>query len=118
MGVNVHINLGNIIEKVDKAKRSAQMALDQQVLKDSNVFIPFDTGNLRNSSIQASRPGSGIIKWDTPYAARLFYHPEYNFSKDENPRARGRWFDAAKAEYGAQWPGVAQRAVNAYLKST
>lgn len=118
MVINVHVNLGDISGKVNKASKFAQVVLDEQVLKDSNVFIPFDTGNLRNSSIQATKPGTGQIKWDTPYAARLFYHPEYNFSKDMNPRARGRWFDAAKAEYGAQWPGVAQKAVSEYLKRT
>jgi hypothetical protein len=115
MGVNVHVELGDIAGKVNRANKFAQIALDVQVLKDSNRFIPFDTGNLRDSSINATKPGSGKIMWDTEYAAKLFYHPEYNFSKDSNPMARGRWFDAAKAEHGSEWPDVAKKAVNKYI---
>ena len=29
----------------------------------------------------------------TPYARRLYSHPEYHFSKDENPNAKGKWFE-------------------------
>ncbi len=28
----------------------------------------------------------------TPYARRLYYHPEYNFQTDENPFAGGEWY--------------------------
>ena len=28
-----------------------------------------------------------------PYARRLYYHPEYNFHKEENPDAKGRWLE-------------------------
>ena len=29
----------------------------------------------------------------TPYARRLYYHPEYRFDKKENPNAGAGWFD-------------------------
>ncbi|MDD9147827.1 minor capsid protein [Sporolactobacillus sp. CQH2019] len=115
MGIHVNVNLGDIAGKVNKAKKFAQVALDEQVLKDSNRFIPFDTGNLRDSSIRASQPGTGKVVWDTPYARRLYYNPQYNFSKDQNTLARGRWFDAAKAQCGAQWVDTAQNGVNEYF---
>lgn len=28
---------------------------------------------------------------DTPYARRLYFHPEYNFQKVNNPNAQGLW---------------------------
>ena len=29
---------------------------------------------------------------DTPYARRLYFHPEYNFNQDKNAHAGGLWF--------------------------
>lgn len=135
MGINVHVNLGNIAGKASKAAKFANYALTQQVLKDSNYYAPIDQGYLRNSSIYfgvdptaKNKMGNGQqrvtyskpnqIIWDTPYARRLYYNPQYNFSKDINPNAGGKWFERAQAAYGKQWPGVAQRAVNEYLKRT
>lgn len=36
--------------------------------------------------------GAAIV-YDTPYAVRLHEHPEYNFSKDANPNAEGKWVE-------------------------
>lgn len=30
---------------------------------------------------------------DTPYARRMYFHPEYNFLKTYNPNAGGEWFE-------------------------
>ena len=59
--------------------------------------MPRDTGALQNESTfvdySNSSQGSCSIVSDTPYARRLYYHPEYQFSKDENPNARGKWYE-------------------------
>ena len=59
--------------------------------------MPFDTGNLQNESTFVDRSesanGKVSIVSSTPYARRLYYHPEYNFQKYENPFAGGKWFD-------------------------
>ena len=61
----------------------------------AQVF-PRDTGNLQNESTfldrSQSKSGKVAIVSSTPYARRLYFHPEYHFSKDENPNARGRWY--------------------------
>jgi hypothetical protein len=31
--------------------------------------------------------------FSTPYARRLYFHPEYNFSTKENPHAKGMWME-------------------------
>lgn len=81
----------------------AQVALDEQVIKDSNVFCPQAEGTLQKSAILNSQIGKGLVIWGTAYAHRLYHHPKYNFSKDKNPNARGKWFEEAKARHVKDW---------------
>ena len=58
--------------------------------------MPFDTGNMQNNHTTVrQRMDSGEIHTalvtDTPYARRLYYHPEYNFQTVNNPNAQGLW---------------------------
>ena len=59
--------------------------------------VPRDTGWLQNSSFSVDlsevSKGTARLVLSTPYARRLYFHPEYHFHKDKNPNARGRWFD-------------------------
>ncbi len=57
--------------------------------------MPFETGNMQNRSmfVDKSKRLKASIVVDTPYARRLYFHPEYDFSKDENPNAGGKWFE-------------------------
>lgn len=69
-------------------------ALHTEVVQ-AQVF-PRDTGNLQNEStfVDYSESGKGKVSIvsSTPYARRLYFHPEYHFQKDENPNARGKWY--------------------------
>ena len=60
-------------------------------------LMPFDTGNLQNEStfVDNSQSSSGKVSLvsSTPYARRLYFHPEYRFNKDENPNAKGEWYE-------------------------
>lgn len=59
--------------------------------------IPFDEGTLQNVQTYVDtkelRSGNIQIVHDTPYAARLYFNPEYNFSHDINRNAKGEWWD-------------------------
>lgn len=59
--------------------------------------IPFDSGTLQQRStfvdISESENGHVSLVSSTPYARRLYFHPEYNFDQSENPNAKGRWFE-------------------------
>lgn len=59
--------------------------------------MPFDTGTLQNKSTFVDDKDAEIGEVDlvssTPYARRLYYHPEYNFQKKSNPNAGGRWLE-------------------------
>ena len=65
-------------------------------LRDSQT-MPFDTGNLQNDStfIDDSQKEQGRVSVvsSTPYARRLYYHPEYNFRTTNNSNAGGKWFE-------------------------
>lgn len=70
-------------------------ALHTEVVQ-AQVF-PFRTGNLQNESTFVDYDNSGqgkvTIVSNTPYARRLYYHPEYSFDTGENPNARGGWYE-------------------------
>lgn len=54
-------------------------------------------GTLQNDSTfvdyRESNSGIASIVSSTPYARRLYFHPEYHFDKGENPNAKGRWYE-------------------------
>lgn len=54
-------------------------------------------GTLQNDStfIDDKKVIKGVVKIvsDTPYARKMYFHPEYKFNKSKNRNAGGRWFD-------------------------
>jgi len=88
--------------KIRQITRAQVTALEQtaEALHTEVVHaqvMPRDTGVLQNEStfVDYSEASSGkiLIVSSTPYARRLYFHPEYNFQKDENPNARGKWYE-------------------------
>lgn len=65
-------------------------------LQDSQT-LPFDTGALQeNIFVYKGDINRGIVRimhTNLPYPRRLYFHPEYNFSKEKNPKAGGMWFE-------------------------
>lgn len=59
--------------------------------------VPFRTGALQNESMFLDRSeainGKVSLVHSTPYARRVYFHPEYHFKKDKNPNAKGKWFE-------------------------
>lgn len=86
-----------LLKQLDKAQQTALRNTTDALLtqiKNTQV-MPFDTGNLQNESTFADyanlAKGKTKIVSSTPYARRLYYHPEFNFSRDENIAAGGKW---------------------------
>lgn len=54
-------------------------------------------GTMQNTSTfpDYDQSHKGIVKLvtSTPYARRMYFHPEYNFRKIDNPNARGNWYE-------------------------
>lgn len=99
MNVKVTVKLDNVkLNNITKAHiKSLEMATE--TLKSDIVIsqvVPKDTGELERSCfINLENVNDGIthISFDTPYARRLYWHPEYNFRTDKNPNAQGKWMD-------------------------
>lgn len=84
----------------------AQMALAQQVLKDSNFYAPHLEGDLIKSGVTSSTGKE--VTWNTPYARRQYYFEDetsgrVNYTKEKNPYARGKWFEFAKYMHMDRW---------------
>lgn len=94
----VKLNMSRIREltraSVIALEKTAE-ALHTEVVQ-AQVF-PFQTGNLQNEStfVDYSESDKGAVRIvsSTPYARRLYYHPEYHFDKGENSNARGKWYE-------------------------
>lgn len=74
-----------------------QKVVDAAVLRYCDLKVPFNTGMLKSSAITASAVGEGLLVYATPYARRLFYHPEYNFQGA--PDRGAYWFERTMAEH-------------------
>lgn len=108
-GVTVDVDWGKLEgELLDGVKRG-QAALDMQVLKDCDPYIPADSMNLRNSGVRATKPGDGKVIWDAVYAW-IQYNALPSKAHDVHPQAVLRWFEAAKAVQKEAWLRVARRA--------
>ena len=93
----IELNM-SVLNMLDNAQRQAfEQTADATLteLRDRQV-MPFDTGNLQNDStfIDTSQSDKVSIVSATPYARRLYFHPEYNFKRGNNANAGGKWFDS------------------------
>lgn len=88
--------------KINQLSKASITALEQtaDVLKTEVVqaqVMPFDTGNMQNDNtfVDYSNSKRGIVSLvsSTPYARRMYFHPEYNFQTKENAHARGNWYE-------------------------
>jgi hypothetical protein len=62
-----------------------------------SAVVPKQTGELERSGFVDNSQLENLvvsIVFDTPYARRLYWHPEYNFRKDKNRDAQGLWMQA------------------------
>ena len=70
-------------------------------------LMPFDTGNLQNDStyVDDSQQVQGRVSVvsTTPYARRLYFHPEYDFRRNNNSRAGSKWFEPYISGSKKEW---------------
>lgn len=140
MSVTFNFNVPEIMGNIDAANQYALVVMGEQVLMDSNYFCKFDQGILIASSLvgttvsfadcnlqmptdmpplppcEGSDLESGVITWDTPYAARQYYLENANAYKDKNPNAQNKWFHAAQDIYSRQWNAVYKKAFEKAMK--
>ncbi len=96
MGAKVKITLyPNKIRKLQEIAQKAFELTVEAVLSDIRMSqtVPKNTGELERSGfteIDVNKMVARIV-FDTPYARRLYWHPEYDFRQDKNQYAGGLW---------------------------
>ncbi len=84
-----------ITNAIAKSLEQTAEALHTEVAQAQ--VMPRDSGHLQNDGTfvdtSQSKCGRVPIVTSTPYARRLYFHPEYNFRTTENPNARGKWYE-------------------------
>lgn len=89
-----------------------QRAIDAAVIRYTDPYVPYKTGALARSVNTNTVLGSGAIVYNTPYAARMYYNPQYHFNTEKHPQAGGYWFERAMADHKNDVLKEAKRAVN------
>lgn len=87
----------------------AQKYLDSQVLKDTDKYVPMRTGILAKSGIIGTVICSGELEYAAPYAKRVYYGVNINFSKSRHPLACAKFFEASKAVNKSSWLAEVRR---------
>jgi hypothetical protein len=82
----------------------AHAALDSQVMKDTDPYVPFRTGMLAGSPMRTSKVG--LIRYSTPYARKCYYGDSFNFRKVFHPQAASRWLEKSRAVWMRQWTRI------------
>ena len=97
MSVKVRVTIyPGAIKQLESAKKKAFDATVEAVLADikTSGVVPKDTGALEDSGYTLIEDMVAYIIFDTPYARRLYWHPEFNFRTDKNVNAQGLWMQA------------------------
>ena len=115
----IKLNMPRINQLTEAAVKALEMtgeALHTEVVQAQ--VMPFDTGHLEEDAtfVDYSRAENGKVTLvsSTPYARRLYYHPEYHFQTDENPNAKGKWYEDWMP--GGDSAGFAQQVFKRFYK--
>lgn len=86
-----------------------QQFIDSEVLRHNDPYVPKDTGELIRSGIKETKIGSGLVKYKTDYARKLYYSKDLNYTGA--PTRGWKWFERMKADHKeAILKGARQRA--------
>jgi len=97
MSVKVTVKLDNTkIAGLEEMQKQAFEMTVEAVLSDikTSAVTPKQTGELERSGFVEIKDMIASIIFDTPYARRMYYHPEYNFRTDKNANAQGLWMQS------------------------
>jgi hypothetical protein len=72
----------------------------QYLLEEANKLCPHDTGALEASGYAGANAAAkeASVSYNTPYAARLHEHPEYQFQDGR----MGKWLEKTFEEHGEE----------------
>lgn len=122
--VDIKLDLA-ALGKVSEAAKAAALETMEAVKTDilTSQTMPRDTGTMELSlHVDDQFEDGGTVhtplQTDGPQARRLYFHPEYNFQKGNNPNAGAAWY-APYTEGGAKAdfiPNAYARQMKEHLK--
>lgn len=68
-----------LVDRVEHQKMVALGMIAGELLRLSQLEVPFKTGHLMQSGSAQPQEDEFIVGYNTPYAARMHEHPEYHF---------------------------------------
>ena len=83
-----------------------QKYIDSEVIRLSDKYVPFRTGNLKKSGITGTKTGSGLVVYNAPYAHKQYYH---------NPGKGKQGMNKTKGKKGLRGKFWFERMKNAHL---
>ena len=99
-----------LTSRLDAAFSSAVERLGDAVMRDCEIYVPYDTGELCRSvgrGMAAASPGriGCDIVWDAPHASSVYYGDlrGVQFRTEHHAHARARWFESARATCMDAW---------------
>ena len=127
-------------QKMNNRLDFVQKVVDQEVIKQTTPYVPYQTGMLAKSAVLHTVIGSGRVVYATPYARYLYYGIKYapnfpiikggelvgfysppmkfptniplKYNKSFHPLAGAFWFERMKADKKDVILQAAQRAAN------
>ena len=119
-----------VIVKTDRAKWTATMrhatdlakyALAEQMLADSEQFVPYSGGSVQSAGglresghIVPGDSGRIYLVWDTVYALYQWFGVRadgtHRVRRYTTPGTGKQWVDTAKARFGPRWSQIVQKA--------
>lgn len=126
MAVIVKTDRQKMSRIMGKASDRAMYALAEQMLADSEKFVPYSAGssqsagNLRESGkVVKGEDGVFYLVWDAVYALYQWYgvraDGSHKVQRYTTPGTGKQWVEAARAQYADRWQQIAQKEFNGGL---
>mgnify|MGYP002524800445 CR=1 FL=1 len=103
MKIRVKVELEKLKKRLASGIERQQYILANQVMADSNKYVPLLSGDLRRFS-QVSNDGKSV-QWNSVYARRLYYNQFTNYT---TPGTGPHWDKKAKQYHLSSWKKIAE----------
>jgi len=96
--MSIRVDLSATLARLRDITERGQYALANQVLSDSNLYVPELSGDLKRLSYITNN--NKQIVWSQPYANYQYYGQFTNYTK---PGTGGRWDQRAQERHLQDW---------------
>lgn len=120
MAVIVKTDRQKLQQVLDKASELAAYALAEQMLADSEKFVPYSGGSIQSAGglresgkVVRGDNGAFYLVWDTVYALYQWFGVRadgtHRVTHYTTPGTGKQWVEAARNQYGKRWQEIAQK---------